>query len=157
MQDTSSTTQTYTTLANDLQTYRNYTFSLNNFNEIYATNKYLEKSTDDEKERLVKSLDQLRSSLLRMHQEYLIKKRKVEEYKVRISILHWTMIAICAMFLLIAFVLMGKIGQNLMVLIVIIVIVVYALIVTLVIRSNSYRYDTNWKMYHWGPVEEDIK
>ncbi len=154
MPDPSSTTQTYTNLSNDLQTYRNNTFSLNNFNEIYATNKYLEKSSDVEKEKLVNSLNLLRSSILKMQQEYLMKKRKVEEYKVRISILHWTLIAICALFLLIAMVLMGKVGQNLMVIIVISVIVVYALIVTLVIKSNSYRYDTNWNMYYWGPVEQ---
>ena len=138
----------------DLQTYRNNTFNLNNYNEIYSTNKYLDKATSEEKNRLSNSLNQLRSSLLKMRQDYLIKKATVEEYKVRISILQWTIIAVCAMFLLFGLTLQQKLGRNLLTIIAVGVIVVYAGVVALVVKSNSYRFDTNWDMYYWGPVEK---
>ncbi len=150
-------TNNYTDNVNEvLKAYRNNTFNLNNFNEIYSTNKYLETATTNEKNRLSDALNRLRSSLLKMRQEYLSKKHTVEEYKVRVSILHWTVIAVSALFILFCLVLQQKVGPNLLMLISFTIILVYAFIVFLVIKTNSYRFDTNWDMYYWGPVVKNI-
>jgi hypothetical protein len=147
-----------TTFANEvesiLKTYRNNTFSLNNFNEIYATNKYLDRATSEERDRLLKSLNQLKSSILQMRQEYLIKNYALKEYNVRMYILQWTIIAMCVLFLLFGLVIQGKVGQKLMFIVVASVIFIYALIVFFTVKSNAYRDDMNWNMYYWGPVKK---
>lgn len=147
-----------TTFANEvesiLKTYRNNTFSLNNFNEIYATNKYLDRATSEERDRLLKSLNQLKSSLLQMRQEYLIKNYALKEYNVRMYILQWTIIAMCVLFLLFGLVIQGKVGQKLMFIVVASVILVYAMIVFFTVKSNAYRDDMNWNIHYWGPVKK---
>jgi hypothetical protein len=152
----SNNTATFTSnVASDLKTYRNNTFNLNNFNEIYTTNKYLDKATTEEKNRLSDSLNRLKSSLLKMRQEYLEKKFAIEEYNVRVSIIQWTIIAVCALFILLGQVIQQTLGPKLLSIIAGVVIFVYVVIVYVVVKQNSYRYDTNWDMLYWGPVTKD--
>lgn len=156
LNSSSNNTATFTSnVASELKTYRNNTFNLNNFNEIYSTNKYLDKATTEEKNKLSDSLNRLKSSLLKMRQEYLEKKYAVEEYSVRVSILQWTIIAMCILFILLGQVIQQTIGPKLLSIIAGAVILVYVLIVYVVIKQNSYRYDTNWDMFYWGPVTKD--
>jgi Flp pilus assembly protein TadB len=150
---TSNNTSSFTTnVANNLKTYRNNTFNLNNFNEIYSTNRYLDKATTEEKNRLSESLNRLKSSLMKMRQEYLVKKYTIEEYTVRVRVLQWTVIAICALFILLGLVLNQTLGPKLLMIIASAVIFVYAVIVYVIIKQNSYRFDNNWDMFYWGPI-----
>jgi hypothetical protein len=143
----SNNTSTFTTsVANNLKTYRSNTFNLNNFNEIYSTNKYLDKAKTEEKNRLSESLNRLKSSLLQMRQEYLVKKYTVQEYTVRVHILQWTIIAVCALFILLGLVLNQTLGPKLLQIIAGAVIFIYVVIVYVIIKQNSYRFDTNWDM-----------
>ena len=152
----SNNTATFTSnVASDLKTYRNNTFNLNNFNEIYATNRYLDKATTEEKNRLSDSLNRLKSSLLKMRQEYLEKKHAVQEYGVRVSILQWTVITVCALFILFGQVIQQTLGPNLLSIIAGAVIFIYVVIVYIVVKQNSYRYDTNWDMFYWGPITKE--
>ena len=152
----SNSTSSFTTnVASNLKTYRNNTFNLNNFNEIYSTNRYLDKATTEEKNRLSESLNRLKSSLMKMRQEYLVKKYTIEEYTVRVHILQWTVIAVCALFILLGLVLNQTLGPKLLQIIAGGVIFVYAVIVYVIIKQNSYRFDNNWDMFYWGPIAKN--
>jgi membrane protein YdbS with pleckstrin-like domain len=90
-----------------------------------------------------------------MRQEYLEKKFAIEEYNVRVSIIQWTIIAVCALFILLGQVIQQTLGPKLLSIIAGVVIFVYVVIVYVVVKQNSYRYDTNWDMLYWGPVTKD--
>jgi hypothetical protein len=152
----SNNTSSFTTnVADNLKAYRNNTFNLNNFNEIYSTNRYLDKTTTEEKNRLSDSLNRLKSSLMKMRQEYLAKKYTIEEYTVRVHILQWTIIAVCAMFILLGLMLNQTLGLKLLLIIAGAIIFMYGVIVYVIIKQNSYRFDNNWDMFYWGPINNN--
>lgn len=139
-----------------LQTYRTHTNALNDYNEIYATNKYLERTTSLEKKKLEDIVNELRANLLKLKQDYFIKMRAIEEYKVRSSILQGTMVIVCIIFGLFILFLQMKLGKNLLFIIVSILFILYILIVYLITRSNGYRVETNWNKYYWGPLKKNL-
>lgn len=139
-----------------LRTYRTHTNVLNDYNEIYATNKYLERTTSQEKKKLEDIVNDLRANLLKLKQDYFIKMRAIEEYKVRSSILQGTMVVVCVIFSLFILFLQMKLGKKLLFIIVSILVIVYILIVYLITRSNGYRIETNWNKYYWGPLKKSL-
>jgi hypothetical protein len=141
-------------MTENVNTYMMNTHYLNDYNEIYNVNNYLDERTTLEKERLVNVLDRLNSTLLRFKQEYLLKAFDVQSYSTKINILIFVLIVVCILIILVILFSEGKMGKKLLSLILGSVIVVGILIVWLIAKSNSYRERTNWDMYYWGPVEK---
>jgi cytochrome c oxidase subunit IV len=135
--------------------YEAHTFLLNQYNEIYSTNKYIEKTASAEKQKLEDTFNRLRSTLLRLKQEYLMKKFSVEEYSVRVNILHITLVLVCIMFILFILYIQNQLGAKLLQMILIPTIIVFVLLVILIVKSNSYRVETNWDKYYWGPIKKE--
>lgn len=130
------------------------THYLDDYNEIYSTNNYLDERTSVEKEKLDSTLGRLNSTLLRMKQEYLLRKYDVNNYNLKTSILSITLVLVCIFAILIILYSDGKLGKNLLMLIVGGVSLFFILLVVLIVKSNSYRVETNWDAYYWGPVEK---
>lgn len=126
---------------------------LNTYNEIHGTNTYLQSVGSVEKERLQGMLNRVRSVLLRMKHDYMMKQRSVEEYKVRIVILQALIMAISSILILVILFYQDKMGFQLLSTIIGVVIVLFVLIVVLLTRANTYRTETNWNKFYWGPMK----
>ena len=146
--------QTKNEIEKNIATYMMNTHYLNDYNEIYGTNKYLENTTTLEREKLETTLDRLRSSLLRVKQEYLMKQFSIEEYKVRNNIITAVIVTVCILLALVVLFHQDKLGLKLLSTIMGCVIVSFILVVVLIVKTNSYRVETNWDKQYWGPIEK---
>jgi hypothetical protein len=131
------------------------TFFLNNYNEIHGTNTYLQSVGSVERERLHNMLNRLRSVLLKMKYDFMLKQRTIEEYKTRITVLQALILAISSILILVILFAQSKLGIQLLSTIVAIVIIIFVIIVVLTTRANTYRTETNWNKYYWGPMKSN--
>lgn len=143
-----------TKMAENVNTYMMNTHYLNDYNEIYNVNSYLDERTQVDKEHLQALFERLNSSLLRLKQEFLLKKFDIQNYRYKISMISYAIILVCVLLILTIMFTDGKISQKLLYILVGGSTVVFALIVLLISKSNSYREKTNWDQYYWGPVEK---
>jgi hypothetical protein len=127
---------------------------LNNYNEIHGTNTYLQSVGAVERERLEGMLNRLRSVLLKMKYDFMLKKRTVEEYKTRIVILQTLIMSLSSILMLVILFYQDKLGIQLLSLIVSVVIAIFVILVVLLTRANTYRTETNWNKYYWGPMKD---
>jgi hypothetical protein len=126
---------------------------LNNYNEIHGTNTYLQSVGSVEKERLHGLLNRLRSVLLKMKYDFMLKQRTVEEYKARMTILQTLVLAVTSILILIVLFYQDKLGVQLLSGIVLVVVIVFALIVFFITRANTFRTESNWNKFYWGPMK----
>jgi uncharacterized membrane protein len=141
-------------MAENVNTYMMNTHYLNDYNEIYNVNNYLDERTQLEKDRLQSMYERLNSNTLRLRQEYLLKRFDVQNYKYKISMISYAIILVCVLLILTIMYTDGKVSRNILFGVVGTSTVLFALIVFLISKSNSYREKTNWDMYYWGPVEK---
>ena len=127
-------------------------FFLNNYNEIHGTNTYLQSVGSVERDRLESMLNRLRSVLLKMKYEFMLKQRTVNEFKYRLTILQTLIMAISSILILIILFYQEKLGIQLLSTIMAVVVLVFVIIVVLVTRGNTYRTEVNWNKYYWGPM-----
>ena len=70
--------------------YLDLTHKLNDYNEIYNLNTYLDGANSTELERLSYTNETLKTRLLKLKQEYLLEDRGVKAYTFRSNILYFT-------------------------------------------------------------------
>lgn len=140
-------------MANNVNTYMMNTHYLNDYNEIYNVNNYLGERTEMEKEKLQSMYERLNSNLLRIKQEYLLKRFDVQNYKYKINMITFALILVCVLLILTILYTDDKISLKLLNGVVGTTTVLFALIVFINSKANSYREKTNWDMFYWGTVE----
>lgn len=140
-------------MTENVNTYMMNTHYLNDYNEIYNVNNYLDERTLLEKQRLQRMYDRLNSNLLGVKQEYLLKRFDVENYKSKINIILFAFILVCVLLVCVILFTDDVIGHRILFSIIGVSVVLFTFVVYLITRSNSYREKTNWDMYYWGQVE----
>ncbi len=141
-------------MAENVNTYMMNTHYLNDYNEIYNVNNYLDDRTLLEKERLQGMYDRLNSNLLGVKQEYLLKRFDVQHYKSKINIMQFAIILVCVLLICVILFTDDVIGQKLLFTIIGVSVIFFIGVVYLISKANSYREKTNWDMYYWGPIEK---
>jgi hypothetical protein len=126
---------------------------LNNYNEIHGTNTYLQSVGSVERERLHGLLNRLRSVLLKMKYDFMLKQRTVEEYKTRMTIVQTLILAVSSILILLILFYQDKLGVQLLSSIVLVVVIVFVLIVFFITKANTFRTESNWKKFYWGPIK----
>jgi hypothetical protein len=134
--------------------YMTNTHFLNDYNEVYNTNDYLDKTTNMEGQRLEGVYDRLRSTVLRLKQEMLLKKFNVEDFKMKNNIMAAAIALVSFMLIMLISYSKDKVGPNLLTMITLSLSSVFILIVYVIVKNNSYRVETNWNQYYWGPIEK---
>lgn len=142
------------TMTDNVNTYMMNTHYLNDYNEIYNVNNYLDERTLLEKQRLEGMYDRLNSNLLGVKQEYLLRKFDIENYKSKINIILFAFILTCVLLICVILFTDDAIGQRLLFTIIGVSIVIFTFVVYIISKSNSYREKTNWDMYYWGPIQK---
>lgn len=140
-------------MTENVNTYMMNTHYLNDYNEIYNVNQYLDDKNQVEKERLQQMFERLNSTLLRIKYDYMLRRYDIQNYNYKINMISYAVILVCILLILTIMFKDGRIGPRLLFSVVTASIVVFSLIVFLISKSNSYREKTNWDMFYWGPVE----
>jgi hypothetical protein len=130
------------------------THFLNDFNEIHNSNEYLNNKTLYETQRLEGINDKLRATILKMKQELLLKRYTTEDYRVKTSILYASIVVACFLLILVIFYSKDELGKRLLTILSAIIIALFITFVYLTVRYNSYRVETDWNKYYWGPLEK---
>jgi hypothetical protein len=130
------------------------THFLNDFNEIHNSNEYLNNKTLYETQRLEGINDKLRATILKMKQELLLKRYTTEDYRVKTSILYASIVVACFLLILVIFYSKDELGKRLLTILSAIIIALFLTFVYLTVRYNSYRVETDWNKYYWGPLEK---
>lgn len=151
---TQSTTQTTNELKGIIGEYLVNTHSLNDYNEINSVNTYLDERTNAEQQKLRATLDRLNSTLLKLKQEYMLRRYDISALSLKTKIMTAVTVLVSIMIVLLIFYTDGTLGKNLLTTIIFSVTLVFIAIVYLIIRSNSFRVETNWDAYYWGPVKQ---
>jgi ABC-type transport system involved in cytochrome bd biosynthesis fused ATPase/permease subunit len=128
------------------------THFLNDFNEVHNTNNYLNEKSTVENERLQSTHDRMRSQLLKMKQEMLMKNYATTDFAVKSNLLYTALVVACFILILVILFTKEMLGRNMLIMITLIVLVAFTTLVFFVVKANAYRVDTNWDMYHWGPA-----
>jgi hypothetical protein len=129
------------------------THFLNDYNELYNTNVHLEQKADLENERLQNVYDRIRSTSLKMKQELLLKKYAVTDFSVKSNILYTAIVLTSFMLIMMVSYSKDQVGKNFLSTIIGVTSVVFILIVFVIVKANSYRVETNWNKYYWGPLK----
>jgi hypothetical protein len=148
-----STDSVRTKITENVSNFMMNTHHMNDYNEIYNANKYLNERTILEKERLQSMYDRLNSSLLGIKQEYLLKRFDVQHLKSKTNTMYLALLLVCVFLVVTILYTDDIIGQRLVLIIISVCILFFIGMVYLISKSNSYREKTNWDMYYWGPVE----
>lgn len=135
-------------------TYMINTHFLNDFNEIHNSNEYLNNKTLFETQRLEGINDKLRATILKMKQELLLKRYTTEDYRVKTSVLYASIAVACFLLILVIFYSKDELGKRLLTILSTIIIALFITFVYLTVRYNSYRVETDWNKYYWGPLEK---
>lgn len=149
--------QFYKDITTSVNTYMMNTHNMNDYNEIYNVNNYLDEKTTLEKQRLQHIYDRLNSHLLGIKQEYLLRRFDINHYKSKINILLSALFLVCILLILVILFTDDKIGHKLLLVVIVVTVVFFSFIVYLISSSNTYREKTNWDMYYWGPVKKGAK
>lgn len=134
--------------------YLRNTHMLNDYNEIYNTNMYLNDKTSAEVQRLRGVLDRMRSTKLRMKQDYLLKKFAVHELDFNTKVLSVVSFFVFAFVILLTMYMQGKITYMYLFSIIGIISLLLVVMVIIVVMINNKRKETNWYQFNWDPIKE---
>jgi hypothetical protein len=145
-----------TEINNEVTMYKKLTHELNNYNEIFSLNVYLQKQGQGETDRLTKVNENLKSKILGLKQQHLLTERNVDYYKLKINILYLTLGVICIILAIsglflkktLSLVIVGIIGGSLVLL--------YLIYVIMLINSNAKRRTLFWNQYYWPAVSSKL-
>jgi ABC-type lipoprotein release transport system permease subunit len=141
----------------DMQTYLQNTHTLNDYNEIYGTNTYLDDKTSSEVQRLQQHLDRMRSTKLRMKQDYLLKKFAVHELEFNFTLLSVVAFFVFAFVVLLTMHMQNKLSYFTLFATIGLVSAVLFIAVTFTVMHNNKRKETNWYQFYWDPMNQKNK
>jgi hypothetical protein len=130
------------------------THKLNDYNEIYNVNSYLQGANSQDLQRLAGVNDTLRTRILRLKQEYMLYDHGINEFGFRINIVYFTGVIVCIVLFMAALFQQDRLSGRLALTISTGLFVVYCLIVLLVVKSNADRRKYSYHQYYWKQVEK---
>jgi len=128
------------------------THKLNDYNEIYSVNNYLQGAYGQELDRLNTTNNDLKTQLLRMKQEYMTNDSGIYVYKFRISILYVTIFIVCIVLMITTLFAQNKLSSRMLLIIVLAIIVIYFIIVLVMIKMNNERRYYAYNQYYWNTI-----
>lgn len=145
-------------MADELTTNKNkyldLTHKLNDYNEIDNLNNILLTVTNVEKMKLTDMDNNVRSRLLKLKQEYLLKEASIQKYNFVINMLYFTTVMFSAVFFALAAFVQDMIGKGVTIAIVIALSVVYLIVVLVAVRINANRRSSAWNQFYWQKIKK---
>jgi len=135
--------------------YLDLTHKLNDYNEIYNLNTYLDSANTSELDRLKYTNETLKTRILKLKQEYLAEDSGVKLYTFRINVLYFTAIIIAIVLCIAAFYAEGKISSKIASIFSMGLIIVYFIILLFVVKANIERRNHAYDQYYWDQVQKN--
>lgn len=137
--------------------YLDLTHQLNNYNEIYNVNFYLNNMNSLEEERLRTTNENIKAKILKMKQEYMLMDYGVHENKMRSRIMYTTIIVSSVIFILFTMFYTDKfeLSQGTVVMASCAILVVYFLLVLFILKANAKRRKYAWDQYYWQAMKKN--
>lgn len=136
--------------------YLDLTHQLNNYNEIYNVNFYLDNLGSLERDKLDRTNNNIKSKVLRMKQEYMVLDYSEYENKLRSNIMYWSIVISAILFCLCAMYSQEKLSKNMLILISLVLIILYFLIVLFMIFQQSQRRKYAFNQYYWANMKKTV-
>jgi hypothetical protein len=135
--------------------YVEITHKLNDYNEIYNTNKYIDNELTREKSRMNDLIQKLKNKIY-------ISKQKSQMYEYNANRLKFNkgFFLFCCSFVinllaLAAALLANTISYTKFYVSIAIITIIYISIIVVLLYANSYRTHTDWNKFHWGSIYAD--
>lgn len=145
-------------MANELTTNKNkyldLTHKLNDYNEIDNLNRILLTISDIEKTKLSDMDNNVRSRLLKMKQEYLLKEASIQKYNFIVNMLYFTIVVFSFIFFALAAFVQNMIQKGVTIAISIVLSVLYLFVVLVAVRVNANRRSSAWNQFYWQKVKK---
>ena len=142
------------TLATNKDSYMDLTHQLNNYNEIYNVNFYLNNLNNIELERLKTFEANIKAKVLKMKQEYLLTDFGINEFKLRSNIIYLGLIIMAIVFIIVSFYSSGSLKGGSAFTMAFVLILIYLLISIFVVAANSKRRRYAWEQYYWREMKK---
>lgn len=134
--------------------YLDLTHKLNDYNEIYSVNSYLQGATNLELTRLRKTNNMLKSRILKMKQQYMMYDHDVDEYMFRLNILYFTAAIVAVVLMIASLFMQGYVTPKLAMIISGGLIIIYLIIVLFTVKANAERRKYAYDQFYWKPVDK---
>lgn len=134
--------------------YLELTHQLNNYNEIYNVNFYLDNLNTVEYDKLERANNNIKGKVLRMKQEYMTLEYSENENKTRSNIMYSSIIVTSILFILGAMFIKKLITTNKLVMISLSIIIVYFGILLFVLYNQANRRKYAWNQYYWSEIKK---
>lgn len=136
--------------------YLDLTHKLNDYNEIYNVNSYIQENNNMELDRLNSSNNTIKTRILRMKQEYLLNDQSIKEFNFRKNILYFTIVIICIILSIVALYVQDKINIKLTMIACGSISIIYLFILMFVINANVNRRSYAYNQYYWNQIQKQI-
>lgn len=123
----------------EITVFKDLTHQLNNYNEIFNLNMYLQKLGSTESTRLTKINETLKSKILGYKQEFLMLERDTEYMKLKNNLLYLSAVVICIIMILTGLYLKQKLSLVIASIVSGVIATLYVMYAVLLVKSNSQR------------------
>ena len=143
-------------LTSNKNAYMDLTHQLNNYNEVYNVNFYLNNLNNVELDRLQNMEGNIRAKVLKMKQEYLLMDFAINEHRLRSNIIYIGFIVMAVVFLIASFYSSGSMKGSIAFTIIFVIILLYMLIALFFVYANSHRRRYAWEQYYWNEMKKSV-
>lgn len=140
----------------EITVFKDLTHQLNNYNEIFNLNMYLQKLGSTESTRLTKINETLKSKILGYKQEFLMLERDTEYMKLKNNLLYLSAVVICIIMILTGLYLKQKLSLVIASIVSGVIATLYVMYAVLLVKSNSQRRILFWDQYYWPDIKPSI-
>lgn len=134
--------------------YIDLTHQLNNYNEIYNLNVYLQKLHSVELDQITSTDQQMKTASLKTKQQYLLLDYAIKDMQIRINIMYFTLIMVCFILILSGLFILNRIGRKTLTVVIGVLLLIWALIVYVVSKVNSNRRKYAFDQYYWKNIKK---
>lgn len=141
-------------IENEKQIFKDLTHQLNNYNEIFNLNIYLKNTGFEERERLTKTNETLKSRIMKFKQEFVLSDRMKAYMTLKNNLMYYSIIVVSLLLVIVGAFLKDMISVSMLGTITGVVSVVFILSVILIVLNNADRKNMSWDQYYWGPMQQ---
>lgn len=139
--------------ATEKEIFLDLTHQLNNYNEIYNLNLYLKQNGTEEKNRLYRLNESLKSKMLQAKQEYVMQDYMISYKAFECKVLFFAILITAIVLVLTGLFMRNNLSFPIFIGASVAVIIVYIIGVVIAVKSNADRKKTSWNQYYWAPMK----
>jgi hypothetical protein len=148
-----STDSAFSTIAYPLSfnklKYIDLTNQLNNYNEIYNMNQYVSNINKSELDKIVSFNENLKTKILKLKQEYLLKDFAMYNYIFWSNIMYFTIIITGIVLAIIAITDIPFLSKNVKIIIMSVIGFLYLLVLMILLGVKLMRRKYSWNQFYW--------